>query len=300
MTAANRPPITGATAVAGVAGAPVSHSLSPLIHNAWITAAGLDAVYVAFRPPADRFRHFAEGMRGGAVRGFNVTLPFKEAALGVADEVGERAELAGAANLLIFNADGSITADNVDGLGLLGALSAQAPGFDPRAGPAVVLGAGGAARGAAAAFRLAGAPEIRIVNRTLVRAEAVADAIGAPVRAYPLHATAAAFAEANVVVNATSAGVAGDESLDLSLDATPPTAILMDMNYKPLMTPFLIQAQRLGRTTVDGLEMLVRQAEPSFEAFFGRAPPPNLDVRALCQAALEARARGIYARGSPA
>src|SRR5512143_2287803 len=129
MTGAHHRGITGATAVAGVAGSPISHSLSPIIQNAWIEAAGIDAVYVAFAPPPDRFDHFAEGLRGGAIRGLNVTLPFKEAALGVADEAGERAERAGAANLLIFNEDGSITADNVDGLGLLGALAAQAPGF---------------------------------------------------------------------------------------------------------------------------------------------------------------------------
>jgi shikimate dehydrogenase len=287
MTHANRKPITGATAVAGVAGSPIKHSLSPLIHNAWIEAAGLDAVYVAFSPPADGFSHFAEGLRGGAIRGLNVTLPFKEAALSVAHEVGERAELAGAANLLIFNEDGSITADNVDGLGLLGALAAQAPGFDPRAGPAVVLGAGGAARGAAAAFKLAGAPEVRIVNRTLARAEVVAGSIGGRAFAFPLDRAKDAFADANVVVNATSAGIATDDALSLPLEATPQTAVLMDMTYRPLVTPFLGEAKALGRRTVDGLEMLVRQAAPSFEAFFGRVPPPDVDVRAVCLAALE-------------
>jgi shikimate dehydrogenase len=281
-------PITGATAVAGVAGSPIGHSLSPIIHNAWIQAAGIDAVYVAFAPPPDRFSHFAEGLRGGAVRGLNVTLPFKEAALGVAQEVGERAELAGAANLLIFNEDGSITADNVDGLGLLGALAAQAPGFDPQAGPAVILGAGGAARGAAAALVLAGAPQVRIVNRTLARAEVVAGSIGGPSRAYPLHEALEALDGANVVINATSAGIASDDALNLPLEATPADAVLMDMTYRPLVTPFLARAQMLDRRTVDGLEMLVRQAGPSFEAFYGRAPPPEVDVRALCIRVLEA------------
>jgi shikimate dehydrogenase len=290
-TGTNRRPITGTTAVAGVAGAPIGHSLSPLIHNAWIEAADLDAVYVAFSPPADHFGHFAEGLRGGAIRGLNVTLPFKEAALSVAHEVGERAELAGAANLLIFNDDGSITADNVDGLGLLGALSAQAPGFDPCAGPAVVLGAGGAARGAAAAFRLAGAPEVRLVNRTLARAEVVAGAVGGSARAFALDAAHEAFAGANVVVNATSAGVVGDEALALPLESTPQGCVIMDMAYRPLVTPFLGQAKALGRRTVDGLEMLIRQAGPSFEAFFGRVPPGDVDVRGLCIAAME-RAQG--------
>jgi shikimate dehydrogenase len=282
--------ITGATAVAGVAGFPIGHSLSPLIQNAWIEAAGLDAVFVAFSPPPDRFSHFAEGLRGGAIRGLNVTLPFKEAALSVAQEVGDRAELAGAANLLIFNEDGSITADNVDGLGLLGALVAQAPGFDPKAGPAVIVGAGGAARGAAAALVMAGAPQVRIVNRTLARAEMVAGAVGSGARAYPLDAAAAAFDGANVVINATSAGIASDDALNLPLEATPADAVLMDMTYKPLLTPFLARARMLGRRTVDGLEMLIRQAGPSFEAFYGRVPPPEVDVRALCEQALEAQA----------
>ena len=287
MTLTNRRPITGATAVAGVAGSPIAHSLSPLIHNAWIEALGIDAVYVPFSPPPDGFSQFAQGLRGGAVRGVNVTLPFKEAALGVAHEVGERARLAGAANLLIFNEDGSITADNVDGLGLLGALSAQAPGFDPRSGPAVVIGAGGAARGAAAAFKLAGAPEVRIVNRTLARAEVVVGAIGSRAKAFALDAARQAFEGANVIVNATSAGIASDDALNLPLESTPQSAVLMDMTYRPLVTPFLGQAQALGRRTVDGLEMLIRQAGPSFEAFFGRVPSAEVDVRALCIAHLD-------------
>ena len=278
--------ITGATVVAGVAGSPVRHSLSPLIHNAWIEAAGLDAVYVPFSPPSDDFQRFAEGLRGGAIRGLNVTLPFKEAALSVADQASERANLAGAANLVVFDEDGRITVDNVDGLGLLAAFRAQQPGFDPAAGPAVVVGAGGAARGAAAAFVAAGAPEVRIVNRTLARAEMVAGALGRRVRACALDAAAAAFEGAATVINATSAGLA-EEALHLPLEATPQSAILMDMTYKPLETAFLRRARELGRATVDGLEMLVRQAEPSFEAFYGRVPPREVDVRALCLEALK-------------
>jgi len=278
--------ITGATVVAGVAGSPVRHSLSPLIHNAWIEAAGLDAVYVPFSPPSDDFQRFAEGLRGGAIRGLNVTLPFKEAALSVADQASERANLAGAANLVVFDEDGRITADNVDGLGLLAAFRAQQPRFDPAAGPAVVVGAGGAARGAAAAFVAAGAPEVRIVNRTLARAEMVAGALGRRVRACALDAAAGAFEGAATVINATSAGLA-EEALHLPLEATPQSAILMDMTYKPLETAFLRRARELGRATVDGLEMLVRQAEPSFEAFYGRVPPREVDVRALCLEALK-------------
>ena len=277
--------ISGATSVAGVAGAPVRHSLSPLIHNAWIEAAGIDAVYVPFAPCGDDFTRFAEGLRGGVIRGLNVTVPFKESALSVADEVSDRAELAGAANLLVFNEDGRITGDNVDGLGLLGAFAAQAPDFKAEAGPVVIVGAGGAARGAAAAFVMAGAPEVRVVNRTLARAEIVAGALGRRVRAYALDAAAAAFEDATAVINATSAGLT-EQMPELPVESTPASAVVMDMTYKPLETPLLAQARALQRRTVDGLEMLIRQAGPSFEAFFGRVPPKSVDIRALCIAAL--------------
>ena len=141
--------ITGKTTVAGVVGAPVTHSLSPVIHNAWLAAAGIHGVYVPFAPSRDGFTAFVKGLAGGAIRGLNVTVPFKEEALDLATHVSLRARRAGAANLLIFGSDGSVAADNTDGEGLLGALAAQAPGFDVESGPVVLLGAGGAARGAA-------------------------------------------------------------------------------------------------------------------------------------------------------
>jgi shikimate dehydrogenase len=273
--------VTGATRVAGIAGAPVSHSLSPLIHNAWIAAAGLDAIYVPFTPPADGFARFAEGLRGGAVCGINVTVPFKEAAAGACDQLSARARAAGAANLLIFQRDGTIVGDNTDGEGMLGALGALAGGFDPRAGPVVILGAGGAARGAASAFALEGAPAIRIVNRTLAKAEMIAGALDGNISAYPLDRCEAALADAAVVINATTAGLEGAEPFDVPLAAARPDVVVMDMVYKPLITPLLARAQAMGLRTVDGLEMLIRQAGPSFEAFFGRPPPQDVDVRAL-------------------
>jgi shikimate dehydrogenase len=274
--------VTGATRVAGVAGAPVSHSLSPLIHNAWIGAAGLDAIYVPFAPPSDRFAEFAEGLRGGAVVGINVTAPFKEAAAEASDVLSARARGAGAANLLIFQRDGTIVGDNTDGEGMLGALGAMPGGFDPKAGPVVIIGAGGASRGAAAAFALAGAPAIRVVNRTLAKAEMIAGALGGKVTAYPLDGCAAALAGATVVINATTVGLEGNEAFDVPLAAARPDVVVMDMVYRPLVTPLLAKAQSMGLRTADGLEMLIRQAAPSFEAFFGRPPSPAVDVRALC------------------
>ncbi|WP_419253475.1 shikimate dehydrogenase [Caulobacter sp. ErkDOM-YI] len=273
--------LTGAAVVAGVCGAPIKHSMSPLIHNAWIAAAGLDATYVPFAPIEERFEAFVDGLRGGAIRGLNVTIPFKERALAAADTASDLARMAGAANLLIFEADGTIRADNTDGPGLLGAIAAQAPGFDVTTAPVVILGAGGAARGAVAALLLAGAPQVRIVNRTLARAEALAMAFGARVVAADEAALPDLLADAGLIINATSLGLGGGEGPVAPLALTSADAVVMDMVYKPLRTEFLKRAEALGRRTVDGLEMLLRQAVPSFEAFYGQSPPASVDVRGL-------------------
>jgi shikimate dehydrogenase len=280
-------PLSGATRLAAVVGRPVRHSLSPLIHNAWLAAAGIDGAYLALSPTEEGFPHLIEGLRGSSLAGVNVTLPFKEAALAAADRASARAHLAGAANLLLFEEDGSVQADNTDGVGLLGAFAAQAPGFDPAGGPVVILGAGGAARGAAAAFLLAGATKIRLVNRTRGRAEAIAHTLGEPVQGYGWGDLAGLLDDATALVNATSLGLEGQAPLDVSLEGLPQTSPVMDMVYRPLRTRLLEDAERAGHPVVDGLEMLILQAAPSFEAFFGRPPPAEVDVRALALAALE-------------
>lgn len=280
--------ISGRTLVAGVAGAPVTHSLSPVIQNHWIAGAGLDAVYVPFRPPLDGFADFVAGLRGGAIRGLNVTAPFKEDALAAADTVSDRARRAGAANLLVFGEDGMVFADNTDGAGLLGAFAEQAPSFRPAAGPVVVLGAGGAARGAAAAFLEAGAPQVRVVNRHRPRAEGLAEVFGADLIPYGWDDIAAAFDGAGAVVNATPAGLNGATAPVIPYEALPAAAVVMDMVYRPIRTAILEAAAARGLATVDGLAMLIGQAVPSFAAFFGR-PPPASDVRAVAIAQLESQ-----------
>jgi shikimate dehydrogenase len=277
--------VTSKTRVAGVAGAPVRHSLSPLLHNAWLKAAGIDGIYVAFAPPQDGFPAFAEGLRRGAVAGINVTIPFKEEALAAADVSSDLARAAGAANLLLFHPDGRIEARNTDGEGLLGALASQTQGFDPTSGPALVLGAGGAARGAVAALLNAGAPHVDICNRTLARGELLAEAFGPRVRAWDSPDVPAR--DAALIVNATSLGLGGGPGPHLVWDSLSKTTVVMDMVYKPLRTRFLAEAEARGMPTVDGLEMLIRQAIPSFEALFD-ASPPDIDVRALLVTALEA------------
>ncbi|MCA3734453.1 MAG: shikimate dehydrogenase [Phenylobacterium sp.] len=270
--------LTAATRLAGVVGRPVHHSLSPVLHNTWLAAAGLDGAYVAFSLAPERFSAFVEGFRGGSLAGVNVTLPFKTDALAAADRVSPRAWTAGAANVLVFEADGSVTADNTDGEGLLYAFARQAPGFRPESGPLVLFGAGGAARGAAAAFLEAGCPEVRLLNRTRSRAEAVAEALGGRVRVLDL-IDAAALDGAAALINASSAGLGPDAPPPPDFSAAPAGAVAMDMTYKPLRTPFLEAAAARGLATVDGLDMLIGQARPAFEAFFGRPPPAEPDVR---------------------
>jgi shikimate dehydrogenase len=281
-----RPAVSGKTIVAGVAGAPVRHSLSPLIHNAWLDAAGIDGVYVAFEPAPGRFAAFAEGLRGGMARGLNVTAPFKEAALALADESSPTARAAGSANLLVFEVDGVISADSTDGEGLLGAFEAQVPDFDPAAGPLVLLGAGGAARAAAAAFLAAGAPRVDFVNRTPARGEALVAALGGRTRSFGWAEAEWALREAGALINATPLGLNGASSPDAPLAILDPACVAMDMVYRPIRTTFLEAASARGLRTVDGLEMLIGQARPSFARLFGR-PPPAVDVRALAVAALE-------------
>ncbi|MGZ9114354.1 MAG: shikimate dehydrogenase family protein [Brevundimonas sp.] len=260
------------TMFAGVAGQPIAHSLSPVIHGAWIAAAGLDAVYRAFGPAdADAFAELVDQGRRGALRGLNVTAPFKEQALALADDVGEAARVCGAANLLVFG-DGRVRADSTDGHGLMAALAEQAPGLDVRGRPVVVLGAGGAARAAAAALKACGA-EVGVLNRTIERARALASDLGVTV------VDAGAPGEAALVVNALSAPPAID------LGALGADAVLMDMTYRPLMTPFLSEGRARGLTTVDGLAMLIGQARPSFRTLFGVAPP-DVNVRAAALTAL--------------
>ena len=275
--------ITAQTRIAGVVGHPVGHSLSPVIHNAWIEAAGLDAVYLAFAPPEAGFEALVNGLRDQVALGLNVTIPFKERAAVLADRRTAAVERAGAANLLVFEPDGGVTADNTDGIGLMGALS-EAGGLATLS-PVVVLGAGGAARGAVLSLLDSGVSAIRLVNRSRERAEAIA-VLDARVMVMGWDEAGDALDGVSAVINATSLGMTGQPPLELILDRAPPTAVVMDMVYRPLKTRLLKAAERRGHPTADGLSMLIAQARPSFEAFFGRPPPADLDVRALCEQVL--------------
>ncbi len=267
--------ISEAATVAGIVGLPVAHSLSPLIHNAWIAAAGLDAAFVPFAPPEDGFDRFIRGLRGGAIRGLNVTAPFKERALALSDDADAVARVSGSANVLLFHHDGTIEARSTDGLGLVRAFAEQAPQIEFWQSPVAILGAGGAARAAAAAMLDAGALRVMILNRTVQRAEDLVFALKhMRVTAHALGDSARVLADAKVVINAAAGGPLPP------IDVLPEGAVVMDMTYRPLRTGLLQAAAARGLGVVDGLSMLINQARPSFEAFFGQAPP-DIDVRKL-------------------
>ena len=271
----SRARITGAVKVGGIVGNPVTHSLSPVIHNGWIEAAGMDAAYVAFSPrDAAGFETLVAAGRAGLLSGVNVTAPFKEQAFALADSASRPARDSGSANILVFR-DDEVRADSADGLGLLRALQEQAPKLSLAGSPVVILGAGGAARAAAASRAGAGA-RVRIVNRTRDRAEALAADLGGSVS---VAEGPAAFEGAILVVNALSVRP------EIDFAALDPETTVMDMTYRPVITPFLQAARDVGLITVDGLAMLIGQAAPSFEAIFG-VPPPDLDPRPLLLAHL--------------
>ena len=268
--------ISGAAAVAGIAGNPIAHSLSPVMHNAWLAAAGMDGAYVPFAPrDAAGFEALVAAGRAGLVQGLNVTAPFKEQAFALADAATDRARAVGSANILVFE-DGRVHADSADGEGLIRALAEQAPALTLKDRVVVMLGAGGAARAAVGALVEAGAT-VRLLNRTRDRAETLAADLGAGVE---VAEGDAALADAGLVVNALSV----PPTIDLTY--LPADAVVMDMTYKPVDTAFLLAARAQGLTTVDGLAMLIGQAGPSFRALF-RRPPPPLDLRPVLLAHLE-------------
>jgi len=258
----------------GVVGWPIGHSLSPLIHDAWIGAAGLVATYEAFAAADEAaFDSRVQMGRDGTLCGLNVTAPWKLRALSVADKASGTARRAGSANLLTFR-DGRVVADSTDGHGLLDALKEQASELTLKGARVTILGAGGAARAAAAALQDAGAV-VGVVNRSSDRTRELAETLGV------IPQTTDDLQASDIVVNALPV----DPGLDAGL--LKPSAVVMDMTYRPLITPLLAAARDRGLTIVDGLAMLIGQARPSFGAIYG-VEPADIDVRSLCLTALEA------------
>jgi shikimate dehydrogenase len=257
--------------LAGVIGSPIAHSKSPALHGHWLKTYGIKGFYIPMEVSQADLAQVIRTLPKMGFVGLNVTIPHKEKVLAMADLVTDRAALIGAANTLVFRADGKIYADNTDGYGFIENLKAGAPNWQP-SGVAAVFGAGGAARGIITALLEAGVTEIRLANRTKSRAENLRSEFGSKIEVVDWVKAGNMLDGATTVVNTTSLGMQGKPEFKVPLDALSPNAVVTDLVYNPLETMFLAKARQNGCVVVDGLGMLLHQAAPSFERWFGVRP----------------------------
>ncbi|MYH59332.1 MAG: shikimate dehydrogenase [Boseongicola sp. SB0675_bin_26] len=273
MTSQDRIPL------AGVIGTPVAHSKSPRIFRHWLTRFGIQGHYIPMDVAEQDLETAIRALPRLGFVGVNVTIPHKEHVLEVADVVSDRAALTGSANTLAFRDDGMVHADSTDGHGFMESLRSSAPGWSPGQGPVAILGAGGAARAVVASLLNAGAEEIRLSNRTRARSEILRKEFGAKIRVHDWSKAGDMLKGARTVVNATSLGMVGHDKLQVPLRHLSGDAVVTDLVYAPLETEFLAQARRIGCQPVDGLGMLLFQAAPGFERWFGIAPHVDDQLR---------------------
>lgn len=272
-----------------VCGHPIGHSRSPKIHGHWLATLGIDGSYEAVDVAPQDFAAFSAGMAQAGFAGGNVTIPHKEAAFRLAARRDEAAEAIGAVNTLWLE-DGILWGGNTDAYGFAANLAEYAPGWQ-QSRVAVVLGAGGASRAVIHALQKSGVAEIRVVNRTVSRAVELADHFGGGVSAHPLTAIGELLGDSRLLVNTTSLGMkGGDEASPIDLSPLPDDAIVTDIVYLPLETPLLAAAKARGLKAVDGLGMLLHQAVPGFERWFGQRPQVTGELRDMIVADLGASA----------
>ena len=280
--------ITGSTRLAGIMGWPVAHSRSPLLHGFWLEKTGVDGVYVPLPVRPDNIERALRALPILGFRGCNLTIPHKEAALAVVDKVDPMARRIGAVNTIIVATDGSLEARNTDAFGFVENLRDTVPDWYPGSGAAVILGAGGSARAVVAALCDAGVSEIRMVNRTISRAETVARDLSTAMTRITVHSwdeISRVQEDAGLLVNTTNLGMIGEPPLVVDL-LLPSTAPVVDIVYVPLETKLLAAARQRGHPVVDGLGMLLHQGRPGFEAWFGAPVQVTTDLRAAIVATL--------------
>jgi len=261
--------LSGKALLAGVMGWPISHSRSPCVHGYWLEQYAIDGAYVPLAVVPDRFEEALKGLQAAGFRGVNVTVPHKEAALRACDTLDPDAKRIGAVNTIVFGDDGSIQGSNTDAYGFIENIRQTAAWSG---GVAVVLGAGGAARAICVSLIDAGATQIHLINRTKSRAESLAREFGNKIRVEDWKNRSNTLLNASLLVNTTSLGMTGQPPLDINLDVLPTAAIVNDIVYAPLETPLLATARSRGNITIDGLGMLLHQARPGFEIWFGTDP----------------------------
>ena len=271
-----------------VIGWPVAHSRSPVIHRYWLKLYGLEGAYEQEAVRPEEIAEFLKTLGSHGYAGANVTLPHKEAALAAADRADQAATTIGAANTLWLDAKGLLHASNTDAYGFMTHLAQEAPDWNKGKRPVMVLGAGSAARAILQGLIEAGASKILLANRTGDRAKVLAQSFDPRVSVVPWEDRSKALAGCGLLVNTTSLGMTGKSPLDINLSALPLDAIVADIVYSPLETPLLAAAVGRGNRTVDGLGMLLHQAVPGFERWFGVRPEVTPALRAHVAAHLEA------------
>jgi shikimate dehydrogenase len=270
--------------LAGVMGDPVMHSRSPRLHNYWLAQHGLAGTYLPLAVKAPGLRAALRALPALGFSGCNLTIPHKEAALAIVDRVDPLARRIGAMNCVVVAADGSLTGQNHDAFGFIESVREAQPGWRADAGPIVVIGAGGGARAVLVGLIDQGANEIRLINRTRARGDALQRDLGGPITPLAWSDRAAALEGAAMLVNTTSQGMMGEPPLDLALDRLPARALVSDIIYIPRETPLLAAARQRGNPTVNGLGMLLHQARSAFHAWFGVMPQVTPELRAMIEA----------------
>jgi shikimate dehydrogenase len=271
-----------------VVGWPVAHSRSPLIHGFWLAKYGIEGSYVKQPLPPDQAAEFLRNLPAHGFVGCNVTLPHKETAFAVADERGPAAAAVGAANTLWLEG-GRLVAESTDTLGFINNLKATVPDVDLRGAAVAILGAGGAARAVIYSLLSEGVGGVRLMNRTHARAETLARHFGARITVHDWEQRNTCVRGVRLLVNTTTLGMTGADRLDLDVSALDSRCIVADIVYVPLTTPLLAAARARGLATVDGLGMLLHQAAPGFEKWFGVRPEVTEELRALLARDIEGR-----------
>jgi shikimate dehydrogenase len=272
--------------LAGVIGWPVAHSRSPVLHGHWLSQYGIKGAYLPLPVKPEALPDAVRGLRALGFSGCNVTIPHKLATLGLVDKVDPVAARIGAVNTLVVQDDGTLSGFNTDAYGFLASLRDVRTDWKSSAEPIVVLGAGGAARAVVVALLDDGARDVRVLNRTLERAQELANIDPAKVKVENWTKRNAALEGAALLVNTTSQGMVGNPPLDLVLDALPKGSAVCDIVYNPLETPLLAAARKRGNAAIDGLGMLLHQAVPAFEAFYGVRPKVSNELRRAVEATL--------------
>ena len=272
---------TSTIPVAAVIGHPVNHSRSPRMHNFWLAHFGLEGYYIPLDIDPKKFERSIRNLPELGLVGANITIPYKEKVLKIADKISDRAALVGAANTLTFLPNGGIYADNTDGYGFLQNIKSKYKDWSAREGITVVFGAGGASRAILAALIEDGASDIILANRTRSRADQLRSDFGAKIKVVEWMKIQNYLSEASTIINTTSLGMVGKTDLPIPLNALKKNTLVTDIVYTPIETHLLATAAKMGCRTVDGLGMLIHQAIPGFERWFGIKPGDSQALREL-------------------